>query len=67
MNRSLEAGNEVDVQRTTNTPGGLGCKEGDSSKKEGWNHIEKIVTCQAQGLDQYAWGSLQRFLSEGMA
>lgn len=37
MGHGLEAGNELVVQRTTNMPGGLGCKEGDNSKKEDWN------------------------------
>lgn len=50
MGHGLEAGNELIVQRTTNMPGGLGCKEGDNSKKEGWNHCcEKSLLANPRG------------------
>lgn len=63
MNHGLESENEADVQKTTNMPGDLGCKEGNNSKKkkEGWNHIVKSITCQAQGLDQYALEVIKGF------
>jgi len=43
-------------------PEGLGCKEGDNSKKEGWNHnCEKLLLAKPRGWVSMHWEVIKGF------
>lgn len=67
MDHGLEAGNEVDVQRATNMPGGLDCQEGDNSKKEGWHHSCENHYLPTLGVGLVGIGKSSKVFKQRMA
>lgn len=61
MNHGLAAGNEVDVWRTTNMPGGLGCKEGDNSEKTVGIILSKSLLAKPRAWISMHWEVIKGF------